>query len=208
MRDFNLRDLLRRFGILTSFVILCIALSLLSDRFLTVPNIVNVLRQITINGIIAVGMTYVILTGGIDLSVGSVLALTSVVTADLLQRGVPVPVAVTMGILLGGLLGAVNGVVSTRLQVPSFITTLGMLTAARGLALTYTQGRPITGLPPAFGFIGRGEIAGIPMPVILAALTFGIGWIVLRRTRLGEYIYSIGNNKTAARLVRHQHQSR
>ncbi|MBV7331619.1 ribose ABC transporter permease [Chloroflexi bacterium TSY] len=198
---YDLRSIFQRFGILTSFILLCIALSLLSDRFLTPSNIVNVLRQITINGVIAVGMTYVILTGGIDLSVGSILALTSVITADLLQRGGPVPVAILMGLLLGALFGMINGWITTRFQVPSFITTLGMLTVARGLALTYTQGRPITGLPTAFGAIGRGEILGLPTPIIIAAVTFGIGWLILQRTRAGAYIYAIGNSPTAARFV-------
>ncbi|RME59440.1 MAG: ribose ABC transporter permease [Caldilineae bacterium] len=197
----SLRLYLQRFGILTSFILLCIALSLLSDRFLTGQNVINVLRQITINGIIAVGMTYVILIGDIDLSVGSILALTSVVTADLLQKGVPVPVAILLGVGLGMVLGAVNGAITVRFQVPSFITTLGMLTAARGMALTYTQGRPITGLPEGFRFLGRGEPLGIPMPVVIALITFAVGWVVLRRTRAGEYIYAMGNNPVAARLV-------
>ncbi len=197
----TIRGYLQRFGILTSFVLLCIALSLLSDRFLTVSNLVNVLRQITINGIIAVGMTYVILIGDIDLSVGSVLALTSVVTADLLQKGVPVPIAVLVGLGLGMVLGMVNGAITVRFQVPSFITTLGMLTAARGMALTYTQGRPITGLPNAFRYLGRGEPLGVPMPIILAGLVFLAAWLILRRTRHGEYIYAMGNNRVAAHLV-------
>ncbi len=197
----SLRGYLQRFGILISFLLLCLALSLLSDRFLTVANLTNVLRQITVNGIIAVGMTYVILIGDIDLSVGSVLALTSVVTADLLQIGVPVPMAVLLGIGLGMALGTVNGLITVGFQVPSFITTLGMLTAARGMALTYTQGRPITGLPDSFRFLGRGEPLGVPMPIILAALVFALAWVILRRTRHGEQLYAIGNNPVAAQLV-------
>ncbi|GIV76915.1 MAG: ribose import permease protein RbsC [Litorilinea sp.] len=197
----HLRGYLQRFGILISFLLLCLALSLLSDRFLTVSNLTNVLRQITVNGIIAVGMTYVILIGDIDLSVGSVLALTSVVTADLLQMGVPVPMAILLGIGLGMLLGTVNGLITVGFQVPSFITTLGMLTAARGMALTYTQGRPITGLPDSFRFLGRGEPFGVPMPIILAVLVFALAWVILRRTRYGEQLYAIGNNPVAARLV-------
>ncbi|OUC09728.1 hypothetical protein RY27_01080, partial [Litorilinea aerophila] len=196
-----MRGYLQRFGILISFLLLCLALSLLSDRFLTVSNLTNVLRQITVNGIIAVGMTYVILIGDIDLSVGSVLALTSVVTADLLQMGVPVPMAILLGIGLGMLLGTVNGLITVGFQVPSFITTLGMLTAARGMALTYTQGRPITGLPDSFRFLGRGEPFGVPMPIILAVLVFALAWVILRRTRYGEQLYAIGNNPVAARLV-------
>ncbi len=201
MTDHSLGSILQRFGIAISFVLLCVALSLLSDRFLTLPNIVNILRQITINGIIAVGMTYVILIAEIDLSVGSVLALTSIVTADMLQKGLPIPLAILIGLALGALLGAVNGVITAKFRVPSFITTLGMLTSARGAALLYTEGRPITGLPDGFRALGRGEVAGIPAPVIIATVVFFLGWLILKRTQAGEYIYAIGNNPTAARLV-------
>jgi ribose transport system permease protein len=174
---------------------------LLSDRFLTVNNLVNVLRQSTINGIMAVGMTYVILTAGIDLSVGAVLALSGVVTADLLQRGVAVPVAVLAGLGLGAALGLVNGLISTKGRVPPFVTTLGMMTVARGLVLTYTEGRPITGLPPEFRFIGTGSVGPVPMPIVIAGLTFMAGYILLTRTRVGEYIFALGNNPVAARFA-------
>jgi ribose transport system permease protein len=197
----NFRDLVQRFGLVISFLLLCLALSLLSDRFLTVNNLVNVLRQSTINGIMAVGMTYVILTAGIDLSVGAVLALSGVVTADLLQRGVAVPVAVLAGLGLGAALGLVNGLISTKGRVPPFVTTLGMMTVARGLALTYTEGRPITGLPAEFRFIGTGSIGPVPMPIVIAGLTFMAGYILLTRTRVGEYIFALGNNPVAARFA-------
>jgi ribose/xylose/arabinose/galactoside ABC-type transport system permease subunit len=201
MSKYSIIAIVQRFGILISFILLCVALSLLSDRFLTASNIVNVLRQITINGIIAVGMTYVILIAEIDLSVGSVLALTSLVTADMLQRGLPVFVAILMGLVLGAALGAINGIITAKLKVPSFITTLGMLTSARGMALLYTQGRPITGLPDGFRTLGRGDWFGAPVPIIIAGLTFFLGWVVLKRTTVGEFVYAIGNNPTAARLV-------
>jgi ribose transport system permease protein len=181
-----------------SFLILCLVLSLLSDRFLTVGNLTNVLRQSTINLIIAIGMTYVILTAGIDLSVGAVLALATVVTADLLQRGVPILPTVVLGLLLGGVLGMANGLLISRVKVPAFVATLGMMTVARGLALTYTQGRPITGLPDAFRYIGTGYLGPIPMPIIVAGVTFIAGYILLTRTRMGMYIYAIGNNPIAA----------
>jgi ribose transport system permease protein len=197
----NFRDLVQRFGLVISFLLLCLALSLLSDRFLTVNNLVNVLRQSTINGIMAVGMTYVILTAGIDLSVGAVLALSGVVTADLLQRGVAVPVAVLAGLGLGAALGLVNGLISTKGRVPPFVTTLGMMTVARGLVLTYTEGRPITGLPPEFRFIGTGSVGPVPMPIVIAGLTFMAGYILLTRTRVGEYIFALGNNPVAARFA-------
>ena len=193
-----MRGFLQRYGLVVSFLILCLVLSLLSDRFLTVGNLTNVLRQSTINLIIAIGMTYVILTAGIDLSVGAVLALATVVTADLLQRGVPILPTVVLGLLLGGVLGMANGLLISRVKVPAFVATLGMMTVARGLALTYTQGRPITGLPDAFRYIGTGYLGPIPMPIIVAGITFLAGYILLTRTRMGMYIYAIGNNPIAA----------
>jgi len=201
MRNLNLRELSQRFGLVFSFLLLCIVLSLLSDRFLTLSNIVNVLRQSTINGIISVGMAYVILTAGIDLSVGSVLALCTVVAADLLQKGVPVPLAVIAGLGLGAGLGLVNGLIITKARVPPFVTTLGMMTVARGLALTYTQGRPITGLPEGFRFMGTGSLGPIPMPIVIAGLAFILGYVLLTRTRVGEYIFALGNNPVAARYA-------
>jgi len=197
----NLRELLQRFGLIISFLLLCTILALLSDRFLTVNNAVNVLRQSTINGIIAVGMTFVILTAGIDLSVGATLALSTVVTANLLQQEIPVLLAVLIGLALGAALGFVNGLIITKTKVPPFVATLGMMTVARGLALTYTQGRPITGLPDAFRFIGTGSLGPVPMPIIIAGLTFLVGWSVLNRTKMGAYICAIGNTPVAARYA-------
>jgi ribose transport system permease protein len=201
MRTQKLRELSQRFGLVISFLLLCLVLALLSDRFLTMNNAVNVLRQSTINGIIAVGMTFVILTAGIDLSVGATLALSTVVTADLLQRGIPVPLAILAGLGLGAALGLANGLIITKARVPPFVATLGMMTVARGLALTYTQGRPITGLPEAFRFIGTGSLGPIPMPIIIAGFTFAIGYVLLTRTRVGEYVFALGNNPVAARFA-------
>lgn len=201
MRNQKLRDLSQRFGLIFSFLLLCVGLTLLSDRFLTASNAVNVLRQSTINGIIAVGMTYVILTAGIDLSVGAVLALCTVVTADLLQKGLPVPIAVGAGLVLGVVLGLTNGLVITKARVPPFVTTLGMMTVARGLALTYTQGRPVTGLPDGFRFMGTGSLGPVPMPIIIAGLTFAAGYVLLTRTRVGQRVFALGNNPVAARYA-------
>jgi ribose transport system permease protein len=194
----SVRDLLRQYGLILSFLLLCVVLSFLSDRFLTVNNLTNVLRQSTINGIIAVGMTLVILTAGIDLSVGAILALSSVITADMLQQGMAVPLAIAIGLGAGALMGLINGVVITRFKVPPFVTTLGMMTIARGLALTYTEGKPITGLPESFRFIGTGSVGPIPTPILIAGVTFLLGYILLTRTSLGQYIYAIGNNPVAA----------
>lgn len=195
------RTFLQRFGLLISFSLLLLALSLLSDRFLRPTNLINVLRQASINGIVSVGMTMVILTGGIDLSVGSVLALSAVICADMLKKDLPVPLAVAMALGIGAALGMINGLIITRGRIPPFIATLGMLTVARGLTLMYTQGQPITGLPSAFRFIGAGSLGPIPMPIVLFALTFILGFVILTRTRLGEYIYVLGDNPQAARLA-------
>jgi len=196
----NWRLIAQQYGLAFSFIILCLALSLLSDRFLTINNLTNILRQSTINGIIAVGMTLVIFTRGIDLSVGSILALSAVITADMLQKGMPVYFAIPFGLLIGAGLGLISGWLVTKVKVPPFIATLGVMTFGRGLALTYTQGKPITGLPDAFRFMGVGYLGSIPMPVVIAIATFIIGYIALTRMKFGEYIYAIGNNEVAAEL--------
>lgn len=198
MNQGSLRELLGRYGLFLSFLVLCLALTLLSDRFLTVSNLINILRQSAINGIIAIGMTYVILTAGIDLSVGAVLALSTVVMADFLQRGLGLPLAVVSGLGLGSVMGMVNGLLISKLRVPPFVATLGLMTVARGLALTYTQGKPITGLPEGFRFIGTGSIGPIPMPILIAGAAFVLGYYLLTRTKVGEYVYALGNNPVAA----------
>jgi len=195
------REFLQRYGLILSFLVLCLVMTILSDRFMTVNNIFNVLRQSTINGIIAVGMTLVILTAGIDLSVGSILALSSVIAASALQSGVPVPAAIALGLGIGAGCGLINGVIITKPKVPPFVATLGMMTIARGLALVFTGGKPITGLPDTFRSIGTGSIGPIPTPIILAAIAFIAGYILLTRTSLGQFIYAIGNNPVAARYA-------
>jgi len=195
------RAFVQRFGLAFSFLLLMLALTLLSDRFLTAANLINILRQATINGIVSVGMTMVILTGGIDLSVGSVLALAVTVGASLMKQGQPVGVAVLAALGLGSFLGVINGLMITKVRIPPFIATLGMLTVARGLTLMYTQGQPITGLPATFRWIGTGVVVGIPVPILVTALVFLVGWLFLTRTRYGTYIYLLGDNPTAARLA-------
>jgi ribose transport system permease protein len=197
----NLNTFIKRFGLLLVYLLLTVGLSLLSDRFLTPSNQINILRQATINGIVAVGMTLVILTAGIDLSVGSVLALSAVIGADLLKRGIPVPAAVLAALGVGALAGLVNGIIITRGKIPPFIATLGMLTVARGLTLMYTGGQPFTGFPAAFREIGAGTVGPIPVPIIIAGLVYLFASILLRRTRYGEYIYLLGDNPVAARLA-------
>jgi len=200
-KEFIQRSFLQRFGLLMVFLLLGLVLSLLSDRFLQVSNLVNVTRQASINGIVSVGMTMVILTGGIDLSVGSVLALSAVIGADLMKQGMPVFVAVLIALSIGAAMGAINGLMIARWRIPPFIATLGTLTVGRGLTLMYTQGQPVTGLPESFRFLGAGSVGPIPMPIIIAAITFILAYIMLTRTRTGEYIYMLGDNPTAARLA-------
>ena len=198
---FTLSVFLKRFGLLLVYALLGLGLSLLSDRFLTGANQINILRQATISGIVAIGMTLVILTAGIDLSVGSILALSAVVAADFLKQGVPVLLAILIALGIGALMGMVNGLMIARGKIPPFIATLGMLTVGRGLTLMYTQGKPFTGLPDSFRFIGTASIGPVPMPIVVAAILFILVGVVLSRTRFGEYIYLIGDNPVAARLA-------
>lgn len=196
----NWRSLAQQFGLEISLVLLCLALALLSDRFLTVNNLTNILRQSTIIGIIAVGMTLVIFTRGIDLSVGSVLGLSVLITADALQAGWPVPLAILLGLAVGAAMGLISGLLVTQVKIPPFIATLGIMTLGRGLALAYTDGKPITGLPAGFRFLGNGYIGPIPMPIVIAFIVFTVAYIALSQMKFGEYIYAIGNNENAARL--------
>ena len=174
---------------------------MLSDRFLTPANVLNILRQSSINGIIAVGMTLVILTAGIDLSVGSVLALSSVIAAQLLVRGIPPLMAFFSGMLVGALLGLFNGTLVTLFSLPPFIATLGTMTFARGLALSFTQGKPISGLPESFRILGTGFVGPIPVPVIVVSAVFLVGAMFLNLTPQGERLYALGDNPVAARFT-------
>jgi putative xylitol transport system permease protein len=200
--------ILQEYGIFLAFLLLVGILALSNEFFLTPGNISNVLLQTSINGILAIGMTFVILTRGIDLSVGSVVALAGMVSASFVTSsatagiaGAPYPmvVALAAGILVGVACGALVGFIVSRFSVPAFVATLGMLSAARGATLIYGGGKPVPGLSPEFRWIGTGNILGIPMPVILLALVFGVSWWVLTRTRFGRYIYAVGGNPHAAK---------
>lgn len=195
------RERWTRLGLVLTLVMLCLVLSVLSPRFLTPSNLINVVRQASINGIIAVGMTLVILTGGIDLSVGSVLAFTGVVAASLVTAGQSPALAMVSALILGSLLGMLNGTAVDYLRIPPFIATLGMMTVARGLALSYTQGRPITGFPESFRWLGAGWIGPLPLPVLVMALVFGLGGCLLSYTVFGEHLLAIGNNPAAAQAA-------
>ncbi len=190
----------RQFGTLVGLLLLCVILWILTPYFLTVSNLINVMQQTSINAIIAVGMTYVIISAGIDLSVGSILAFSGVVLASGLQAGLPMPVAILAGLLVGTLCGLVNGLLITLGKLPPFIATLGMMSVARGAALVYTQGRPISGFEPGFRFLATGEVFHIPIPVILMIGIYLIAHFVLKRSKFGRYTYAIGGNEEATML--------
>jgi ribose/xylose/arabinose/galactoside ABC-type transport system permease subunit len=190
----------RQFGTLLGLIGLCMVLWILSPHFLTVSNLLNVAQQTSINAIIAVGMTFVIITAGIDLSVGSLVALAGVVLASLLHAGIPLPLAILAGLLTGLVSGLINGFLITFGKLPPFISTLGMMSVARGAALLYTQGRPISGFSDDFRFLATGELFRLPAPVIIMVGVYFIAHFALKRTKLGRYTYAIGGNEEAAVL--------
>ena len=200
-----------RFQSLIALFVLCIALTIMTDKFFTADNGLNVLRQTAVNICIATGMTLVVLTAGIDLSVGSVLALCGAITAGVLKNGIAIPSmdlfigftilgAVLAGILVGALLGWFNGFTVTKFKVPPFVATLAMLTIARGLTMLYTKGQPVSNLNTDFAVIGTGWWLGIPVPVWIAALVVLLAVFITQKTKLGRYIYAIGGNETAAKF--------
>ncbi len=193
----------KKLGPLIGLFLLCIVLSILSDDFLTMDNWLNLLRQVSINALIAFGMTFVILTGGIDLSVGSVLALSSAITAGMMAQGVSGLAAIFIGLLAGTAMGVLNGVLVTKGKVAPFIATLATMTAFRGLTLVYTDGRPITGFASddiMFQMMGRGYFFGIPVPIILMLVVYIVLYVVLKKTTFGRHTYAIGGNEEASRL--------
>ena len=200
-RPINVSALLAQYGILLVFVLLCVVLTFANPFFLTEQNISNVLRQTSINGILAIGMTYVILTGGIDLSVGSVLAFSSMVAASLVSGEQPqgVFVAIMAGLGTGAALGMVNGLLVSRFGVPPVVATLGMLSVARGLTFIYPDGTPLPNLSPAFRTIGQGFVGPVPVPVFIFAGVALLFWWVLKYTTFGRYIYAVGGNERSAR---------
>ncbi|MGF6372482.1 ribose transport system permease protein [Paraburkholderia sp. RAU6.4a] len=210
------RDLIQKFAALGSLIMLVAVFSLTSSAFFSVDNGMTVALQVTSIAYLGVAATCVIITGGIDLSVGSVLALSGVVAALLVKAGVPIPLGMLGGVVVGGLCGFVNGLCVTRMGLPPFIATLGMMLVARGLALQITGARPVSGLGDAFGELGNGALfrishigadgfpdtvfPGIPYPVIIMVVLAVAVSIMLTRTSLGRHIYAVGSNAEAARL--------
>lgn len=199
-KNFKLSNVTQKLGPLLGFIILVIIVSVLNPDFLEPLNILNLLRQVAINALIAFGMTFVILTGGIDLSVGSILALSSAFVANLMLAGVDPILAIIIGCAAGGVMGMVNGLMITKGKMAPFIATLATMTIFRGLTLVYTNGNPITGLGDsmAFQLFGRGYFLGIPVPAITMAITFIVLWVILHKTPFGRKTYAIGGNEKAA----------
>jgi ribose transport system permease protein len=205
----NTKEILKKLQPLIALIVMAVAMSLLSHTFLTLENQRNILLQISLNLCISIGMTLVILTGGIDLSVGSMFAFAGAFAAGLLKNGLVLKTfgvvvqftpfgAMTAGILAGMGLGCFNGLMITRFKLPPFVATLGMLSIARGLTMLWTGGIPITGLGPQFGFIGTGFWLGIPMAVWISAALGAVFYGISRSTLLGRYIYAVGGSEKAA----------
>lgn len=204
--------MLARSQSLIALLLMVVAMSLLSDSFLTPENGWNILRQISVNLCLSIGMTLIILSGGIDLSVGAVLALSGAVAAGVLKNGIGIPAidtllqftlmgAIVCGIAVGLALGWFNGFVITKFRLPPFVATLGMFSIARGLTLLWTGGFPITGLGASFAFIGTGVLLGVPMPVWITIGLVAVFVLVTRRMKFGRYLYAVGGNERAARLT-------
>jgi len=190
----------RQLGTLIGLLFLIVFFWILTPHFLTVSNLLNVAQQTAINAIIAVGLTFVIITAGIDLSVGSILAFSGVVLASALSAGMPIPVAITLGVLVGLACGSINGLLIAYGKLPPFISTLGMMSVARGAALMYTNGRPISGFSAEFRFLATGEIFSIPTSIVIMIVVYIVAHFILTKTKLGRYVYAIGGNEEAARL--------
>ena len=195
------RNLLHRFGLLLVILGVGLALSVATDTFLSVANLTNVARQVSINGILAVGVTFVLLTAGVDLSLGSVVALSGVACATFAHPGEhPVIVPIAVGLLTGAACGLVNGALVTRGGVAPFIVTLGMMTIARGLALIVSGGRPVADMSNELTALA-GDLFGTPIPVLCFAAVAFTAWFFLRNFRLGRHIYAVGGNENAARAA-------
>ncbi|EQA08025.1 ABC transporter permease [Glaesserella parasuis] len=210
------KDLLRKMAALAGLILLVIFFSVTNDYFFTSNNIMTVGLQTSTIALIGIGATCVILTGGIDLSTGSVVALSGVAAAMIVNAGVPVPLGMVLGILVGGICGLVNGILVTQMKLPPFIATLGMMMVARGLALYVTNAAPVSGMPESFAVLGNGALfkiveegpnglpkvvfAGIPYPVIIMIFITVLFTFALTKLKVGRYIYAIGSNEEAARL--------
>lgn len=190
-----------RVGILVVLIALVALMIVIAPNFASVNNLLNIARSISINAILAAGMTFVILAAGIDLSVGSILAVAGVSSVMAGMAGLPASIAILVGVLTGAAAGLINGMLSAYLALAAFIVTLGTMTFLRGLAYTMTDGQPIVSNTLNFRDVGNGYLAGIPVPVVIMVIVYVAAWFVLERTRYGRHIYAVGGNAEAARLA-------
>ncbi len=202
LKEADLKDFLRKYSVAMILLIMIIALSLFSWRFLRPSNLINISLQTSIVAIVAIGMTFTILTGGIDLSVGSVVALSGALASGFIVRnGFPLYSAITLALLIGVGIGMLNGLLIVKGNIPPFVATLAVMAIARGLTLVYTQGRPISGMGDDFVYWGSGKIGLLPVPVLILIIVLILSYIVLRHTQFGLYVYAIGGNEETARLA-------
>ena len=199
-RKFEYKELLSKLGPLLALIVLIIFVSVLSPSFLSLTNLMNLMRQVSTNALIAFGMTFVIITGGIDLSVGSTLALSSAIMAGMIVNGIDPLIAMTVSLIAGFILGAVNGLLITKGKLVPFIATLATMTIYRGATLVLTDGKPITGLDETFifQFMGRGYFFGIPFPIVITLVVFALLFVLLHKMSFGRKTFAIGGNEKAS----------
>lgn len=199
-RKSPLKVFINKFGMAIILVVLCIVMSIANPRFITTMNILNVLKQISLTGIVAIGMTFVILQADIDLSVGSVAALGGIIASVFTVNGMQIASAIIIALVIATALGLLTGFIITRGRVHAFVVTLGMLSVARGATYIITDGKPISSLCKEFCYLGGGTVGPIPMPVILFVVFILVAWFVLTKTPFGRYVYAIGGNQEATAL--------
>lgn len=196
----NLKNAALKYKSLIGLLILCIVISFITPRFLTIPNIKNIFTQVSVNAIIAIGMTFVILTGGIDLSVGSILAVSGAIAASIIKTTGNIYLAIIVALAIGCVIGLINGILVSKGRIQAFIVTLATMTIFRGVTYVYTNGTPISGLGQSFSGIGNKMFLRLPIPVVLTIIVLGIAFYVLSQTRYGRYLYALGGNEDSARL--------
>lgn len=198
----DIKGFVARYGVIFGLVIIMVFFTVMKAKFLTLDNMMNMLRQTSINGLLAIGMTFVVLTGGIDLSVGSVVGASGMFAALVAraETGMPWYAALLVGLLVGLVLGTVNGIFISYLRVPAFIATLGMLSIARGVTFMASDAKPVPGLSQKFLKIGGGSLGMIPIPIIILIAVLILCYIVLYKTRYGRYVFATGGNAVSARV--------
>lgn len=199
-KSFDIKKFLMKYVMYLFLILMCIVLTVASDKFLTVTNLMTIIKQISIQSIVAIGMTMIIISGNIDLSVGSLVALCSVSGAMIMNKGLPMIAAVIASVIIGALVGFITGGVTAKLKLHSFLVTLSLMTALRGLAQTMTNGRPVAGLPSAFGKFASASIGPVPLLVIYMIVLYAIFMYVMKYTAFGRSIYAVGSNQESARL--------